>query len=251
MVGVFKIKQIYEYLLIMSVKIKKIIRLTESDLEKIVSKVIEEQFIEKVKQKAQDVINYFTDDESGCSSDNIKSSNWKSLYTELVQKKMIKNGEPLLIVWGPNQELHYTKDGRTELINYSVSTGANGFGNTENDKKTPVGLMKVTRKIKGRDYEVFVAKTPTGKILGPDVDSTRVDEKGNRHKAEVVTGLLELSGLEQCNSNVMSRNIYFHGTNKESSLGTPRSNGCIRTSTRAINKLINTVSVGTKVYIFP
>jgi hypothetical protein len=94
---------------------KKIIRLTESDLEKIVSKVIEEQFIDKVKQKIGKVVDYFTDDESGCSSDNIKASNWKSLYTELVQKKMIKNGEPLLIVWGPNQELHYTKDGKTEL----------------------------------------------------------------------------------------------------------------------------------------
>jgi hypothetical protein len=51
MVGVFKIKQIYEYLLIMGVKTKKIIKLTESDLEKIVSKVIEEQFIDKVKKK--------------------------------------------------------------------------------------------------------------------------------------------------------------------------------------------------------
>jgi lipoprotein-anchoring transpeptidase ErfK/SrfK len=229
----------------------RIIKLTESDLEKIVSKVIEEQVLDKIKQKISNVVDYFTDESSGCSSDTLKASNWKSLYTELVQKKMIKNGEPLLILWGPNQELHYTKDGRTESINYSVSTGANGFGNTKDNKKTPIGLMKVTKKVKGKDYEVLVAKTPTGKILGPNIDSTRVDEKGNKHRAEVVTGLLELSGLEQCNSNVLSRNIYFHGTNKESSLGTPRSNGCIRTSTNAINKLINTVPVGTKVYIFP
>jgi hypothetical protein len=45
MVYVFKIKQIYEYLLTMGVTAKKIIRLTESDLEKIVLKVIEENSV--------------------------------------------------------------------------------------------------------------------------------------------------------------------------------------------------------------
>lgn len=41
---------------------------------------------------------------------------------------------------------------------------------------------------------------------------------GKKHM-EVLTGILELSGLEPCNQNVATRNIYIHGTNKELRLG--------------------------------
>jgi hypothetical protein len=221
--------------------------LTEEQYKKITS----EQILNKIK-------NFFTGDEkevtsdTGCSTDTLKPSNWQDLYSKLVKKNMIKQGDKLLIVWGPTQKLYYTRDGKSVITSFSVSTGANGFGNTENDKKTPTGLIKVTRKIGGKDYEVMVGKQPTGVILGPNKDSGRVDNKtGEKHIAEVLTGILELSGLEDCNSNVFSRNIYFHGTNREKFLGTARSNGCIRVSNPAIKWLISNVDVGTKVYIQP
>ena len=214
-------------------------------------RIVNEQILNKIK-------NFFTGDDKSsesdvfCSTDIIKPASWKDLYSKLVQKKMITQGEPLIIVWGPNQTLYYTSDGKNLVTNLKISTGANGFGNTENDKKTPIGLIKVTNKIQGKDYEIMVGKRGTGKILGPNTDSLRIDDKtGKPHNAEVLTGILELSGLEKCNANVFSRNIYFHGTNKEKSLGGAHSNGCIRVSNKGIKWLLNNIKVGTKVYIKP
>lgn len=188
---------------------------------------------------------------SDCSVSTIKAKDWKQLYAELVKKGMIKQNEPLLIVWGPEQRMYYTKDGKNAIKTVVVSTGANGFSNQPDNKETPTGLLQIKGKVKARPYEVLVAKTPTGKILGPDMDSGRVDEKGVKHNAEVLTGILELDGLEDCNKNAFSRNIYFHGTNKEKFLGSPRSNGCIRVSNNAIQWMLSTFPSGTKVYIKP
>jgi hypothetical protein len=190
--------------------------------------------------------------DGNCSTETIKPKDWKDLYGKLVQSKMINSNEPLLIVWGPRQTLYYTTDGKGLQQTFKISTGANGFGNSEDDKKTPTGLIKVSKKIVGKDFEVMVGKQGTGTILGPTQDSGRIDIKtGNPHIAEVLTGILELTGLESCNSNVKSRNIYFHGTNREQFLGQARSNGCIRVSNEGIKWLLNNVNVGTKVYIKP
>lgn len=190
-------------------------------------------------------------DNSRCSVETIKSLNWSDLYNTLTKRKMINNGEPLLIVWGPTQTLYYTLNGKTSILTTKVSTGVNGFGNSEDSKQTSSGLLEVAGKVSGDDYEVLVYKRPTGKILGPNVDSTRVDDDGKRHIAEVLTGILELSGLEECNKNTFSRSIYIHGTNKEKSLGGQHSNGCIRVSNNVIKQLLNTVKTNTKVYVYP
>lgn len=192
-----------------------------------------------------------TEENVECSPASMKAKDWKQLYAELVQKGMIENGEKLLIVWGPQQRMYYTQDGKTAIKTVIVSTGAGGFSNNPDNKETPTGLLQIKGKVKARPYEVLVAKTPTGKILGPNMDSSRTDEKGNKHSAEVLTGLMELDGLEPCNKNAFQRNIYFHGTNKESGLGTPRSNGCIRVSNDAIQWMLSTFPSGTKVYIKP
>jgi lipoprotein-anchoring transpeptidase ErfK/SrfK len=221
--------------------------ITEEQYKKITS----EQIIDRI-------INFFTGDDdktteqTGCSVDNLKPSNWQDLYSKLVKNKMITQGEALIIVWGSSQKLYYTKDGKSVITSFKVSTGANGFGNTVDNKKTPTGLMKVTNTIRGKDYEVMVGKKGTGKILAANKESQRIDDKtGKPHIAEVLSGILELSGLEKCNSNVFKRNIYFHGTNREQFLGTARSNGCIRVSTPSIKWLISHINVGTKVYIQP
>lgn len=221
------------------------IKITESQYHTLT----EQDILRTLKKGAKQVYNYFTSDDSeGC--DNIKANNWRNLYDVLVNKKLIKSGEPLIIIWGPDQTFNYTKNGKTSLLSGSVSTGLNGFGSTPDSKKTPYGLLKITNKIKARDYEVLVGKTPTGKILGPNTDSTRVDDDGRKHIAEVLTSILELSGLESCNSNTLDRSIYLHGTNKERKLGIKASNGCVRFSNSNIKKLMSMVNTGTKVYIY-
>jgi L,D-transpeptidase catalytic domain len=210
--------------------------------------------LKTLQEQWYDPRTWFDDEDEGdasCSPSKIKAKDWKQLYSELVKNKMITQGEKLLIVWGPDQTLYYTQNGKTPLRTFKVSTGANGFSNEADNKETPTGLLNVRGKIKARPYEVLVSKTPTGTILGPNKDSTRVDPEGNRHTAEVLTGILELDGLEDCNKNVFSRNIYFHGTNKENLLGEPHSNGCIRVSNDAIQWLLSSVPKGTKVYIKP
>lgn len=186
-----------------------------------------------------------------CSPDVIKASNWSNLYQILVKRKMINEDESIIIIWGPTQTLYYASNDTTASLTSKVSTGANGFGNTPDNKQTSTGLLRVSGKIVGKPYEVLVNKTSTGKILGPNIDSTRVDNEGKHHIAEVLTGILELSGLEGCNENTLERNIYIHGTNKENSLGSKHSNGCIRVSNDTIKKLLNSASVNTKVYVYP
>lgn len=189
--------------------------------------------------------------ETSCTSDILRVNNWSDLYNGLQKRGDITKGEPLLIIWGPTQTLYYTTDGKTLMLNTKVSTGAGGFGNNSGNKNTSTGLVKIVGKKSARDFEVLVGKNPTGKILGPNTESKRVDNTGKHHKAEVLTGILVLGGLEPCNKNIFSRSIYIHGTNRESYLGTQRSNGCVRVSNQTIKKLLTTVKVGTKVYIYP
>jgi len=180
------------------------------------------------------------------------SRDWKNLYNNLITQKKIRTNEPLLIVWGPKQKCYYTKDGKTVLKEMTVSTGKNGFSNNDGNSETSIGLVKVTNKIQTpKMYQVIVGKKPINTILGPNTPSERVDEKGKKHTAEVLTGLLELSGLEDCNQNIFNRNVYFHGTNVESRLGTQASGGCVRVSNNDIVWLTQNISIGTKVYIYP
>lgn len=220
--------------------------LTESQY----GRILKEQF-KKIKKSIDPNPKQQTSD-GGCTTDTIKPKNWQDLYAKLVQSGKIKPKEPLVIVWGPKQTLYYTTDGNNPIKTLKVSTGANGFGNSQDDKKTPTGLIQIIGQKRGQDYEVMIGKRGTGTILGPTMDSLRVDVKtGEKHIAEVLTGIVELGGLESCNSNVKSRNIYFHGTNREQFLGQPRSNGCIRVSNENIKWLLDNINVGTKVYIKP
>ena len=188
---------------------------------------------------------------ANCSPEVIKPKSWGDLYRILVGRGSLRKGDPLVIIWGPTQTLYYTKDGKSLSLTSKVSTGKDGFGNIADQAKTSTGLLRVKGKIAADDYEVLVGKTPTGKILGPNKDSDRVDDEGTHHIAEVLTGVLELDGMEPCNKNTFSRNIYIHGTNKEALLGRKRSNGCIRVPNSVIKDLLGTVNVGTKVYVYP
>jgi lipoprotein-anchoring transpeptidase ErfK/SrfK len=213
--------------------------------------IITEHQLNLLKEQWYDPSSWFGGEKTNCSTEKIEASNWKDLYSKLVKNSLIERGEDLLIVWGPTQTGYYTQDGKSSSKTFKVSTGSNGFGNEPDNKQTPMGLLQISGKIKGKPFEVLVGKTPTGTILGPNMDSSRIDQRGKKHVAEVLTGILELSGLEPCNKNAFSRNIYFHGTNKENKLGGAHSNGCVRVSNDEIQWLINNISKGTKVYIYP
>lgn len=85
---------------------------------------------------------------------------------------------------------------------------------------------------------IFVSRKPTGKF------GSEEDEKDH-----VQTRILWLEGLEPENANTFDRYIYFHGTNAESRLGTPASEGCIRMRNDDIIDLYERVEVGTEVTI--
>ena len=222
--------------------------ITEEEKKQILNLyVLSEQ---SLRQRWNHLKDYF--DNTQCSTEiTDDAKDWKETYSMLVQGKMIKPNTPILILWGPSQTMYYTKDGKNLIKEMLVSTGGLGFGNTPNNMSTGTGLMQITNKIKGdKKYQVFVSKKPTNLVLGPNQDSTRTVD-GEKHAAEVLTGILELSGLEPCNDNIFSRLIYIHGTNREKYLGQKASNGCIRVSNDNILYLLNTIPVGTKLYVRP
>lgn len=170
---------------------------------------------------------------------------------QLLQKKIITSGAPLLLLRGSNQELiYYNGDGQV-VKKIPVSTAAKGFGMKQGSDQTPMGLFRTGRKIAGRKYEIIVSKKPTGILLGKNEKSSRKDEHGKLHTAEVLTGLIELEGLEGRNRNTFGRSIYFHGTNREEKLGSKASGGCIRVSNDNILWLIKNLPNQILVYIQP
>ena len=223
--------------------------LSEEQTGRLVKRLTEQNLFTKVINKIKGSF-----DNTQCSTDKTDdASNWQQLYTILSEGGLVKSGEPMLIVWGPNQTMYYTPNGKTLSKQIRVSTGALGFSNTGDSGSTGTGLMKVSNKFKApKKYQVLVSKKPINLVLGPDMVGTRKDpQTGDTHDADVLTGILELVGLEPCNKNIYSRSIYVHGTNKEKSLGGKHSNGCIRVSNENILFLLNTIKVGTKLYVKP
>jgi hypothetical protein len=222
--------------------------ITEKQKNAILKVLQEQKLLTKLINKGKD---YF--DTSSCSTDiTKKAKDWKELYSILVENQMIKNGEHMLILWGPTQTMYYTNNGINLLGEMRVSTGSWGFGNSSDNPSTSTGLMSIGRKIQAnKKYQVLVGKTPINLVLGPNMEGSRQDSEGKTHIAEVTTALLELNGLEECNKNVYSRSIYIHGTNRESKLGAKASNGCVRVSNDNVLYLIKNVKSNTKVYIKP
>ncbi len=186
------------------------------------------------------------DFELGCNKDVLKKySNLQSLYDELVEKDIISQGDTIVQIRGKQQKLYITNDG-TPQKEFLVSTAANGFSNTKDSGKTPLGLCFITKEINADEkYEVIIGGKGVNKTVGPKEKSTY--RKG--HCAEVLTASLVLEGTEECNKNVKGRYVYIHGTNREQYLGQKKSGGCIRVSNDAILELTNILGRGTYVYI--
>lgn len=123
-----------------------------------------------------------------------------------------------------------------------ISSGVKGIGFTPEYPATPAGKLRVSMKVgKGQ---------PIGMIFEKLTPQKRIGREGDSH-AHMQTRILVLEGLDKENKNTRSRSVYFHGTNKESLLGTKRSHGCFRLSNLDVLALFDMVEVGTEVYAVP
>lgn len=145
-----------------------------------------------------------------------------------------------LVVSVPLQRMALYDDGRL-VKSYPVSTSKFGLGDRPGSKYTPVGTMKIAKKIGGgaRSGAVFDSRKKTGEILRPNSPG----------RDPIVTRILWLKGTEYRNRNTYRRYIYIHGTPEEWRIGTPASYGCIRMKSRDIIDLYRRVPKGTPVTV--
>jgi lipoprotein-anchoring transpeptidase ErfK/SrfK len=145
-----------------------------------------------------------------------------------------------IIISTTDQRMVVLRD-NVRLTEYPVSTSKFGVGDSPGSYATPVGKLKIKKKIGGGHPSgaVFKSRRPTGEVL-------EVDAPG---RDPIVTRILWLEGLESRNRNAYPRYIYIHGTPEERNIGKPVSYGCIRMRSRDIIELYDTVKVGAKVLI--
>ncbi len=145
-----------------------------------------------------------------------------------------------VIISVPDQKLAVLENGEP-IAEYRVSTSRYGLGDRFNSYATPLGEMQVAAKIgDGMPMgAVFKNRHVTGEILPPNASG----------RDPIVTRILWLRGLQSCNSNAFSRNIYIHGTPVERLIGRPASYGCIRMRSRDVVQLFNMVQVGAKISV--
>jgi lipoprotein-anchoring transpeptidase ErfK/SrfK len=124
---------------------------------------------------------------------------------------------------------------------YGVSTSKFGLGDSPASNCTPIGKMKVAKKI-GHGLPpgmVFKSRRPTGEILRPNAPG----------RDPIVTRILWLQGTESKTRNAYRRTIYIHGTPEESNIGRPASYGCIRMRSMDVIDLFNRVPEGLPVRV--
>jgi len=144
------------------------------------------------------------------------------------------------IVSVTDQEIAVVDNGCV-IVRYPVSTSRYGVGDGFNSYATPLGEMEIAGKIgDGAPIgAVFRHRHWTGEILRPNSPG----------RDPIVTRILWLRGLENCNANAFSRNIYIHGTPVERLIGRPASFGCIRMRSRDVVRLYNMMPLGGRVVV--
>jgi len=133
---------------------------------------------------------------------------------------------------------------------YIVSTGRGGLGFDDGFNRTPTGLFKIEAKY-GDGAEkgtVFDSREPTGEVWTSDPENP-LNKGENLKRGVVLTRILWLGGMEDCNENTIGRYIYFHGTRHEGKLGRPNSAGCICMSNDDIIDFYDRVPLFTRVEI--
>jgi hypothetical protein len=125
-----------------------------------------------------------------------------------------------------------------------ISTSAYGIGQVKNSQQTPLGLHRVARKVGAGHMigTIFRSRKPVGLTWQ------------GRSAASIVHRILWLEGLEAGrnrggNVDTFERFIYIHGFGDETSLGRPRSHGCVHVAASDLIPLFDRVPVGTLVWI--
>ncbi|MFP6885420.1 MAG: L,D-transpeptidase [Roseibacillus sp.] len=139
-----------------------------------------------------------------------------------------------------DQKMMIVKDG-VPVKSYPVSTSKFGLGDKPGSKYTPLGTMRIARKIGGGapSGAVFKSRRRTGEILRPNSPG----------RDPIVSRIIWLKGMEKKNRNAYRRYIYIHGTPEEWSIGSPASYGCIRMKSRHIIDLYRRIGVGAEVKV--
>jgi len=151
-----------------------------------------------------------------------------------------KDNRNKMIVSVKDQEMLLVRDG-TPVKRYKISTSKFGLGDQPGSHRTPIGHMKVAKKIgcNAQPGTVFKKRRPTGEILPPNSPG----------RDPIVTRILWLKGMEDRNRHTYRRTIYIHGTPEENRLGAPVSYGCIRMASRDVIDLYNRVGYGADVFV--
>ncbi len=139
-----------------------------------------------------------------------------------------------------DQKLLLMRDGKP-VKSYKISTSKFGLGDIPSSHRTPLGRMRVAKKIGcGQPAgAVFKSRRPTGEVLPPNAPG----------RDPIVSRILWLEGTQPYNRNAFRRYIYIHGTPEISRLGTPASYGCIRMGAKDVIDLYNRVGPGADVYV--
>ncbi|WAC19786.1 L,D-transpeptidase [Luteolibacter sp. SL250] len=151
-----------------------------------------------------------------------------------------KDNRNKMIVSVRDQKLLLVRDGKP-VKSYRISTSKFGIGDKPGSNCTPLGTMRIAKKIGGNAVAgtVFKSRRPTGEVLRPNAPG----------RDPIVSRILWLHGTEIGNFNAYRRYIYIHGTPEESRLGTPASYGCIRMGGRDVIDLYNRVGAGAEVRV--
>jgi lipoprotein-anchoring transpeptidase ErfK/SrfK len=151
-----------------------------------------------------------------------------------------RDNRHVVLISTADQQMIVLRD-NIKIAQYPVSTSKFGVGDAPNSNTTPLGLLKIRKKIGTRAPlgTVFKSRRPTGEILP-------IDAAG---RDPIVTRILWLEGLEPQNRNAFERYIYIHGTPEERNIGSPSSYGCIRMRSADVISLYGTVGVGARVVI--
>ena len=141
-----------------------------------------------------------------------------------------------------DQKLVLLQDG-AKVATYPVSTSRFGLGDNFGTMTTPLGFLRVAKKIGDNvpSGAVFHNRRWTGEVLRPNAPG----------RDPIVTRILWLRGIEPANAHAYNRCIYIHGTPQEKAIGRPASYGCIRMRSSDVAALYNQIPIGTLVQIVP
>jgi lipoprotein-anchoring transpeptidase ErfK/SrfK len=148
-----------------------------------------------------------------------------------------------VIIIGVEDQRMVLLDRGVPIASYPVSTSKFGLGDGFGTYRTPMGTMKIRKKIGDSVPAGGVLKSRhfTGEVLA-------VDAPG---RDPIVTRILWLDGTQSCNRDAYARCIYIHGTPEERNIGRPASYGCIRMRSRDVIALYDIVGVGARVKVVP